>query len=344
MKVKMLLLLLLATAAVRLSAQSPEDIEVIVSAPEEMALGINCRISFKINIRQSKNCVWPADDPADWLEVLIGPTSARSTMTSFIDGVTTTSYSTTFTYIVKPLKEGLHVIPAAKLTDSLDVVYRSPLKVVRVVPASEEARQKEVPALDPFDVFFNDSRPTTPDPAIDKAIRDLDEGIDAWDDLAEESEQYDKEDLTEDEQSRSMTVSFAMGQREAMMTTWREELDAKEGSMTLSQQTTFHACRQQLINRGIIEEDSYADPEITRLLSAWEGYVRQYRKEIDELEGLDHGPRIPGLFIYKDEEKCYNQLTRHVSRMTPQQLALYNKLNAICNNEFSTYMPRLSRE
>ena len=266
MKEKMLLLLiLLATAAVRVSAQGREDIQVNVSAPEEMTVGTNCRIRFTINTNKVKTCVWPADAPADWLDIVLGPSRSQSISISTINGVRTESSSTTFTYVVKPLKEGLQLIPVAELTDSFDVSHRTMKLMVNVAPASEATSQNQTPAIDPYEFFFGPSSPATPDSAIDKAIKEL-------------------------------------------------------------------------------EEDPDADPQITRLLSTWEGYIRQFRKEIDELSETDHGPGIPGMSIYQDEEKCYNQLTRQLDRMTSQQRALYDKLNAIYNNEFDMYMPRLMRE
>lgn len=90
------------------------------------------------------------------------------------------------------------------------------------------------------------------------------------------------------------------------------------------------------------DPEAMADPAITQLLNKWQKYVQQYRDEVDELAEAG-GRGIPGMFIYNDEEKCYKQLSGMVSRMSPKQKALFDKLDAICKRELSDYMPRLSR-
>lgn len=82
--------------------------------------------------------------------------------------------------------------------------------------------------------------------------------------------------------------------------------------------------------------------EITKLLKKWEGYIQQYRKEIDEL--IECGGRgIPGMFIYEEEEKCFNQLSGMTNKMSVRQKVKYDELNTICKNELSEYLPRYNR-
>lgn len=91
-----------------------------------------------------------------------------------------------------------------------------------------------------------------------------------------------------------------------------------------------------------LDPESLADPKITQLLDKWQRYIRQYQREVDDLEEAG-GRGIPGMFIYKDEERCYKQLYAEIKRMTPGQKALFDRLDKLCKNEFSLYMPRLSK-
>ena len=180
---------------------------------------------------------------------------------------------------------------------------------------------------------------------IERQLKDLEEGILAYDQLAEKSEKFNKPKLTEAEMNESMTLSFAIGQGESMMSAWEEQLRDEIGNMGVLQLKRYLSCVNELQERGMLESDAavFGDREITKSLLKWAGYINQYQDEIEELSEVG-GRGIPGMFIYEDEEKCFNQLSSVVSRMTPWQKSIYDILNGVCHDELRDYLHRFSRD
>ena len=117
------------------------------------------------------------------------------------------------------------------------------------------------------------------------------------------------------------------------------------GSMGVPQLKRYLSCVNELQERGMLESDAavFGDREITKLLLKWADYISQYQDEIEELSEVG-GRGIPGMFIYEDEEKCFKLLSSKVNSMTPWQKSIFKKLDGVCREELSDYLPRFSRE
>ena len=89
-----------------------DDVRVDVSAPSSVALGRNFQIAYVVN-GDAESIALPE---ADGLDVLMGPSTSRSSSYSFINGKMESSKQTTFTYVVKATKAGMITLSPAKVT------------------------------------------------------------------------------------------------------------------------------------------------------------------------------------------------------------------------------------
>ncbi len=89
-----------------------DGVRVDVSAPSSVALGRNFQIAYVVN-GDAESIALPE---ADGLDVLMGPSTSRSSSYSFINGKMESSKQTTFTYVVKATKAGTISVSPAKVT------------------------------------------------------------------------------------------------------------------------------------------------------------------------------------------------------------------------------------
>lgn len=84
---------------------------ISVKVPREVATGENFRLAFVFNSQEVEN--FRVGSFPDGLEVLAGPYTSRQSSYSIINGHTSSSSSTTYTYTVYAAKAGTYTIPAA---------------------------------------------------------------------------------------------------------------------------------------------------------------------------------------------------------------------------------------
>lgn len=89
-----------------------DGVRVDVSAPSSVALGRNFQIAYVVN-GDAESIALPE---VDGLDVLMGPSTSRSSSYSFINGKMESSKQTTFTYVVKATKAGTVSVSPAKVT------------------------------------------------------------------------------------------------------------------------------------------------------------------------------------------------------------------------------------
>lgn len=89
-----------------------DGVRVDVSAPSSVALGRNFQIAYVVN-GDAESIALPE---VDGLDVLMGPSTSRSSSYSFINGKMESSKQTTFTYVVKAIKAGTISVSPAKVT------------------------------------------------------------------------------------------------------------------------------------------------------------------------------------------------------------------------------------
>ena len=91
---------------------------------------------------------------------------------------------------------------------------------------------------------------------IPKLLKEIEDGIEHYDALGEESERYNKENLTEEELNKSLSLSFGISQGVLMMNTWEELLRDKMEVMTPEQANRYNHCIKEMLLRNILDSES----------------------------------------------------------------------------------------
>lgn len=108
------------------------DITFKASAPQAVVVNENFRLSYTVNAEASDLRI---PELADF-EILSGPNSATSYSTQMINGKVLSETTFTFTYILRPKKEGtFNILPASIKVKG--ATYSSNALVVKVLPADE---------------------------------------------------------------------------------------------------------------------------------------------------------------------------------------------------------------
>lgn len=100
------------TAAMLPNVLFADDVVFEGHAPSVVTVGSNFNISYTVNAKGSDIRL----PEIDGFSILIGPSTSTSSQTSITNGQITTSRSTTFTYVLKALKEGEFTIAPATVT------------------------------------------------------------------------------------------------------------------------------------------------------------------------------------------------------------------------------------
>lgn len=117
--------LLLAFASISLHAQEPE----LTAKVSKNKLGVNQRLKIEFTVnRQGADNFTPPNFKN--FRVISGPFNSISQ--SWLNGKA--SYSQSYTYIIKPLKEGEHLIPEASIRLDKKVLKSKPVKVIVLPP------------------------------------------------------------------------------------------------------------------------------------------------------------------------------------------------------------------
>ena len=127
MKKHLILFLLSIIASVGVFA---DDIQFTASAPQAVVKGEQFRISYTITTQKVKEFRAPS---FEGFEVLMGPSTSRSSSTSIVNGEVTSTSTITYTYILLGVEEGEHQVPAASIVADGKSVNSNTLKI-KVLP------------------------------------------------------------------------------------------------------------------------------------------------------------------------------------------------------------------
>ena len=109
-----------------------------VQAPNQAEVGQRIRISYVANTQDIED--FQVGD-FEGFNVLYGPSTSRSSNFSMVNGRTTQSSSTTFTYTVVPTSEGTLKVPAATIKVNGKAI-KSGTSSIEVLPASQQQSQQ----------------------------------------------------------------------------------------------------------------------------------------------------------------------------------------------------------
>ena len=107
-------------------------VQVKATAPEEVEVGEQFRLSFTINTQDVGDFNWPEPEG---FSVDMGPSRSSQSSFQMINGRTTQSSSLTYTYILSALKAGTYTIPAATATVE-GKAYKSNTLQIKVVESA----------------------------------------------------------------------------------------------------------------------------------------------------------------------------------------------------------------
>ena len=106
-------------------------------APSSASIGESFRLSYTIDHQDATDLV--LGQMPDALEILYGPARSSGSTISIVNGKTTQSYHTTFTYTVKADRSGTFVIPTARITANGHEVASQPVTITINENESESA-------------------------------------------------------------------------------------------------------------------------------------------------------------------------------------------------------------
>lgn len=107
-----------------------DEVQFTASAPNAVVKGEQFRVSYTVTTQKVKDFRAPS---FEGFEVLMGPSSSRSSSTSIVNGEVTSTSTITYTYILMGVKEGEYSIPGASIVADGDSKISNSLKV-KVLP------------------------------------------------------------------------------------------------------------------------------------------------------------------------------------------------------------------
>lgn len=111
-----------------------------IQAPSQAEVGRRIRVSYTLNNTDFDRI--QLDGDFDGFELLFGPSISTSSSVRIINGQTSQSSSTTFTYTLAPVKEGTFTLPSASLNSGGQKVKSGTAKI-EVLPASSAPSQSQ---------------------------------------------------------------------------------------------------------------------------------------------------------------------------------------------------------
>ncbi|MBQ0049188.1 MAG: protein BatD [Bacteroidales bacterium] len=108
--------------------------KLTLSAPSQAEVGRRIRVSYMLNTTDFDHIQLEGD--FNGFDVQFGPSVSTSSSISIINGQTTQTSSTTFTYMLSPKKEGTYTLPAASVNSGGKKVTSNTARI-EVLPASE---------------------------------------------------------------------------------------------------------------------------------------------------------------------------------------------------------------
>lgn len=130
-----LIFLWIALLAVSLQAFADDKVSFTASAPDAVAVGDQFRLSYTVTTQKVRDFRAPSIKGFD---VLMGPSRSQQSSVQIVNGVSTSTSSITFTYILSATSEGDFSIPGATITaDGNQMVSNS--VHIKVLPADQAA-------------------------------------------------------------------------------------------------------------------------------------------------------------------------------------------------------------
>ena len=124
-------------------AARAEDARFVMSAPNAVENGQQFRLSFTLNDRGDNLQLPPG--LSDNFQILMGPSTGQSTSIQMINGKTTTEVTFSYTYILRPKKEGSFEIRPASIEVDGKVIESNSLKIQVVKAQSQSTQQQSSP-------------------------------------------------------------------------------------------------------------------------------------------------------------------------------------------------------
>lgn len=112
-----------------------DDVQFTASAPKAVVKGEQFRLSYTVTTQKVKDFRAPS---FEGFEVLMGPSSSRSSSTSIVNGEVTSTSTITYTYILMAIKEGDYSIPAASIVADGSSITSNSL-AIKVLPPDQSA-------------------------------------------------------------------------------------------------------------------------------------------------------------------------------------------------------------
>lgn len=130
-----LIFLWIAMMAVSLQAFADDKVSFTASAPDAVAVGDQFRLAYTVTTQKVRDFRAPSIKGFD---VLMGPSRSQQTSMQIVNGVSTSTSSITFTYILMATTEGNFTIPGATISaDGNQMVSNS--VHIKVLPADQAA-------------------------------------------------------------------------------------------------------------------------------------------------------------------------------------------------------------
>ena len=141
-----LIFLWIALVVVSLQALANDKVSFTASAPDAVAVGDQFRLAYTVTTQKVRDFRAPSIKGFD---VLMGPSRSQQSSMQIVNGVSTSTSSITFTYILMATAEGSFTIPGATITaDGNQMVSNSvQIKPEQLLQAEVVVVNRAIPAV-----------------------------------------------------------------------------------------------------------------------------------------------------------------------------------------------------
>ena len=128
-----LIFLWIALVIVSLQALANDKVSFTASAPDAVAVGDQFRLAYTVTTQKVRDFRAPSIKGFD---VLMGPSRSQQSSMQIVNGVSTSTSSITFTYILMATAEGSFTIPGATITADGNQMVSNSVQI-KVLPADQ---------------------------------------------------------------------------------------------------------------------------------------------------------------------------------------------------------------
>ena len=128
-----LIFLWIALVVVSLQALANDKVSFTASAPDAVAVGDQFRLAYTVTTQKVRDFRAPSIKGFD---VLMGPSRSQQSSMQIVNGVSTSTSSITFTYILMATAEGSFTIPGATITADGNQMVSNSVQI-KVLPADQ---------------------------------------------------------------------------------------------------------------------------------------------------------------------------------------------------------------